>query len=129
MKGDGPPVAGTFVSSAPMSDDLPTLFKLTDVAERYGWSMDTLYEYVRRGELVAARIGKNYHVTPEALRQFVASRGTAIAPPVDAPSEQPAPAGGPTVSPLGAVLAAVIAELRQGYVVTVTATPAGRMTE
>ena len=55
MEGDGPMTA------------LPTLFTLQEVTDHYGWSKDTLYDYIRRGLLPASKIGRAYVVTPDDI--------------------------------------------------------------
>ena len=46
---------------------LPTLFTLQEVTDHYGWSKDTLYDYIRRGLLPASKIGRSYVVTPDDI--------------------------------------------------------------
>ena len=45
----------------------PQLFTLQEVTDHYGWSKDTLYDYIRRGLLPASKIGRSYVVTPDDI--------------------------------------------------------------
>lgn len=68
---------------------LPALYTLKDLADEYGWSLDTLYDYVRRGDLPASRIGRSLVVTGENLATFLANRAVH---PGDDDLDQPASA-------------------------------------
>jgi hypothetical protein len=53
---------------------LPTLYTLNELNEQYGWSIDTLYDYIRSGDLPASKIGRTYVVTAEGVAIFLAKR-------------------------------------------------------
>ena len=57
---------------------LPTLYTLQEVTDHYGWSKDTLYDYIDRGLLPASKIGRSYFVSADDIAALLAN--TAIQP-------------------------------------------------
>lgn len=55
------------------------MISLEEAAERMGVSYTTAYRLVRRGELPAAKIGKQWRLEPEALEAYIA-KVTQLAP-------------------------------------------------
>ena len=47
------------------------VYKLVELAEILGVSVQTLREYIKRGELRAVKIGRNYLVRPQDLYDFL----------------------------------------------------------
>ena len=58
--------------------ELPRAFTLKELSDHYGWSVDSLYDYVKSGQLVAAKVGKSYYVTAGAVADFLARRTVAV---------------------------------------------------
>lgn len=58
----------------PVNDELPPLYSLTDLADTYGLSIDTLYDLARAGELGAFKIGRTWRVPLEGWQQFIDRR-------------------------------------------------------
>lgn len=57
-----------------VSTPLPVLYKLQDLVDAYGWSLDTLYDYIDVGDLPASKIGRTYYVTPEGVATLLERR-------------------------------------------------------
>jgi hypothetical protein len=55
---------------------MPTLHTLQELTDRYGWSKDTLYDYIDRGLLPASKIGRSYFVTPDDIAVLLANTAT-----------------------------------------------------
>lgn len=53
---------------------LPTVYTLEELNEAYGWSVDTLRDYIHSRELPASRVGRKFVVTPEGLAEFLKRR-------------------------------------------------------
>jgi excisionase family DNA binding protein len=49
-----------------------TLYSLPELAEKLDVHVVTLRRHIKSGKLKATRIGTTYHVTEEALREFLA---------------------------------------------------------
>lgn len=58
-----------------MAKDMMRVYKLDEVAEALQITRRTLYTYVKEGKLKAAKFGREWRVSEDALRDFV-NRGT-----------------------------------------------------
>ena len=54
-----------------MAPEEKILYKLQDLVEILGVSIRTLREYIKRGDLRAVKIGRNYLVRPQDLDDFL----------------------------------------------------------
>jgi excisionase family DNA binding protein len=48
-----------------------TLYPLPELSELLGVTPVTLRQYIKDGKLKARKIGSTYHITEEALREFI----------------------------------------------------------
>lgn len=50
------------------------LLTLAEAAKKYGFKQDSLRDYVNRGRLEAAKRGKIWYTTDEAMKRYISSR-------------------------------------------------------
>ena len=50
---------------------VPRLYTLEELSEQTGISLHSLREAVKAGDLVAARVGRNYRVTSEDMNRYL----------------------------------------------------------
>jgi excisionase family DNA binding protein len=50
---------------------MDALFTPEEVSEKLKLRTETIYRYIREGKLPAAKFGRKYRVTPEALQHFI----------------------------------------------------------
>ena len=58
------------------SDNLSKMYTCEQVAERYGVQVITIWDWIRKKKLPAIKIGKEYRISDEDLKQFEDSRRT-----------------------------------------------------
>lgn len=63
-----------------MSDEIPRYLSLERVADITSYSVRTLRDFIKSGDLVASRWGRDYRVTEDELRRFIKSREQAEIP-------------------------------------------------
>jgi hypothetical protein len=57
-----------------MSIELPELYTVGDLQRAYGLSKDTLYDWLKSGELPGFKLGLVWHVRPEDWTAFLLRR-------------------------------------------------------
>lgn len=84
---DGPvPFTVRNAQEDPMSaDDLPKFYSLASVAKATDYSVRSLREFIKKGELKVERWGRDYRVTDENFKAFVEARRAAEIPDAQRP--------------------------------------------
>lgn len=52
------------------------MYTCADVAERYGVKIITVWDWIRKGKLSAIKIGRDYRVSEEDIKNFEENRRT-----------------------------------------------------
>jgi len=67
-----------YLNAIKPSDRENTLITLSDAAKLTPYSQEYLSLLARRGVIAATKIGKNWHVTPRALEEYIATSGSRV---------------------------------------------------
>ena len=71
------------------ADEIEKHYSLERVADLTSYSVRTLRDFIKAGELVPVRWGRTYRITETELRRFMAARAAAAIPEQQRPGSRP----------------------------------------